>query len=324
MWIVSIAVEATPSIAGKTEGIIEGGIWYTDHMRLGKWILIGVLLLATFVAGAIGFFYYKFGAVNIPSRVSIDLAEKLPFTLPDMFTMAVFADGVRGARDGGYTPRVGTNAIYKWLYSEDGKPYCRYLCTERTKKKKQSRLKKKTFIPDRISIKQRPDTPGLLHAEGDLFVSPTSSGSTACGLLVVAKEAKLLIGSILPSKKHIVIIPAMRRATRILRPDTYTFDNGVENSPHRQFGVQAYFCDKGAPWQKPQVEGSIGLIRRWFIPKGTNLSGISDETFQSLLHLLNHKYRKSLGYRSAYEVAVERGIMKLIPKKSLSEVIAFR
>ncbi len=67
-------------------------------MRLGKWILIGMLLLATFVAGAIGFFYYKFGAVNIPSRVSIDLAEKLPFALPNMFTMAVFADGVKGAR----------------------------------------------------------------------------------------------------------------------------------------------------------------------------------------------------------------------------------
>ncbi len=67
-------------------------------MRLGKWILIGVLLLATFVAGAIGFVYYKFGAVNIPPRGSIDLAEKLPFALPDMFTMAVFADGVKGAR----------------------------------------------------------------------------------------------------------------------------------------------------------------------------------------------------------------------------------
>ena len=76
--------------------------------------------------------------------------------------------------------------------------------------------------------------------------------------------------------------------------------------------------------QKPQVEGGIGLILRWFIPKGTNLSEMPDATFQSQLHLLNHKYRESLGYRSAYEVALARGITKRIPRRSLAKAIAFR
>jgi IS30 family transposase len=72
------------------------------------------------------------------------------------------------------------------------------------------------------------------------------------------------------------------------------------------------------------VEGSIGLIRRWFLPKGTDLSKIPDELFQAQLHLLNHKYRKSLGYQSAYEAALERGVILSVPRVSLKDAIAFR
>ena len=32
-------------------------------------------------------------------------------------------------------PRVGTNAIYKWLYSAYGQRHCKYLCTQRWRKR---------------------------------------------------------------------------------------------------------------------------------------------------------------------------------------------
>lgn len=222
------------------------------------------------------------------------------------------------------TPRVGTNAIYKWLYSDVGKPYCKYLCTRNTRKKKQSRLGKKILIPDRISFRHRPDSPGLVHAEGDLFVSPIKSHDLACGLLVIVPEAQLLTGRLIPNKTKLVIVPAVQNIVNNLQPDTCTWDNGIENIHHREFGVSSYFCDRGAPWQKPHVESSIGLIRRWFLVKGTPLSTISDGIFQSQLHLLNGKYRKSLGYQSAYEVAVERGIIRRVPRLSIKKAIAFR
>lgn len=224
----------------------------------------------------------------------------------------------------GVTPRVGKNAIYKWLYSEDGKKHCRYLCTQRKRKKRQSRLTARVLIPQRISHRDRPNTAGLIHTEGDLFVSPIKSGSKTCGLLVVEKESKLLVGSIVSNKSARIIVPAMRKATTLVAADTCTLDNGIENIAHRDFGVDTYFCDPGTPTQKPHVEGSIGLVRRWFIPKGTNLDTVSDETYRSQLHLLNHKYRKSLGYRSAYENALKRGIIKKVPRISLSKAIAFR
>ena len=155
----------------------------------------------------------------------------------------------RMKRDG-ITPRVGTAAIYKWLYSE-GAPYCKYLCTRRTKKRRQKRASKRRMIPNRISLNQRPDSAGLIHAEGDLFVSPTRLHVKTCGLVVVEKSSKLLIGSLVPNKTTKIIVPAMQRITTRINIDDLTLDNGIENVHHNEFGVPAYFCDPGAPYQKP-------------------------------------------------------------------------
>ena len=229
----------------------------------------------------------------------------------------------RMKRDGMH-PRASKNAIYKWLYREDGRPYCRYLCTKRARKRRQHRLGTKVLIPGRISLNDRPGSPSLIHSEGDLFVSPRTSRSKTCGLLVIANDSKLLTGSLVPNKTAAMIVPAMRKVVSLVAADTCTLDNGIENIRHREFGIDTYFCDRGSPWQKPHVESSIGLIRRWFLPKGTDLSKIATDTFQSQLHLLNHKWRKSLGYQSAYEAALESGIIDHVPRVSLTKAVAFR
>lgn len=221
----------------------------------------------------------------------------------------------------GREPRVGTNAIYKWLYSPFGQTYCQYLCTKRVKKKKQRRLGKKVLIPNRISFRNRPVVG--IHAERDLFVSPRNTHSRSSGLLIVVPEVKLFSGAILPNREASYVDASIRTTLKKVHIDTLLADNGPENAQHTTLSVPSYFCDPGSPWQKPHVEGGIGLIRRWFLPKGTNLSEIPNNLFQSQLHLLNSKYRKSLGYRSSYEASQERGIIKSVPKRSLSKAIAF-
>jgi IS30 family transposase len=224
----------------------------------------------------------------------------------------------------GMEPRVGKNAIYKWLYSEDGKPYCKYLCTKRAKKKKQKREKRKEIIPDRISLVFRPNIDTGIHTERDLFVSPIKLHSRPCGLIIAVRNSRLLCGSILPNREGLTVTRATTSHFKNIRPDTCTTDNGSENTRHKETGVPTYFCDPGAPWQKPLVESSIGLLRRWFIPKGTNLAKVTNEDYQTMLHVMNGKYRKSNGYKSAYEISLEDGIIKRIPKKSLLKAIAFR
>jgi IS30 family transposase len=71
-------------------------------------------------------------------------------------------------------------------------------------------------------------------------------------------------------------------------------DQGGENREHEKFGVATAFCDKASPRQKPLIENSIGQLRRWWWPKGTDLSRISSEEFQEKLEIMNNKYKKSL------------------------------
>ena len=216
----------------------------------------------------------------------------------------------------GRTPRVATKAIYKWLYSRWGQSYCKYLCTKRYKKRKQKKKTKREMIPNRKSIHLRPAVG--VHAEGDLFVSPTKSGTQRSGAVFIIPSTKLASGTMIENKKPASFKQAVRKTTGCINVDDLTLDNGIENRSHEQFGINTYFCDPHSPWQKPHVEGFIGLVRRWFIPKKTDLKDVTEEQYQEYLHILNNKHRKSLGYKSAYEVSVERGI---IQKKHVFSVL---
>lgn len=214
--------------------------------------------------------------------------------------------------------RVGAKAIYKWLYSPFGQSYCQYLCTRRYKKKKSTLNPKREMIQNAIPIAQRPKRG--VHAEGDLFVSPTKTGEQRSGAVVCVPVAQLLAGTMVGNKKPATMAAAVNQINERISIADLTLDRGMENRNHQDFDVPAYFCDPHSPWQKPHVENGIGLIRRWFIKKGTNLMEVSEEYFQECLHILNHKWRKSLGYLSAYEVALERGIIQKIPTLGVGEI----
>ena len=208
-------------------------------------------------------------------------------------------------------PRVNKDAIYKWLYSVYGERYCKYLCTRRRKKKIQKGLPQREMIPNRISIFERP-IEGI-HAEGDTFLSPREIRDAVA--IVGLRKEKYLSGIRIPNLKPDTMKEAIQEIVSEIKIDSLTFDNGGENRYHKEFGVPSYFCDPHAPHQKPFIESSIGLIRRWFIPKGTDLREVSQEQLDYYLETLNNKYRKSLGYRSAREVVLEKGILKGISKK---------
>jgi IS30 family transposase len=208
--------------------------------------------------------------------------------------------------------RIGTNAIYKWLYSSLGARYCKYLCTKRKKKKPQKGLPKREMIPNRVSIHDKPKKKNLLELEGDTFVSGKRAGTTASAFLGSVGKIHLLVGTKVPNLKCDTMVEAVNRVTKEIDPDFMILDNGIENKHHEDFNMEAYFCDPHAPWQKPRVECDIGLLRRWFIPKGTDLRNVSEDKLQEYLHVLNGKYRKSLGYMSPYEAAIKKGIIEKV------------
>lgn len=206
---------------------------------------------------------------------------------------------------------ASTDAIYKWVYSVYGQRYCRYLCTRRARKKPQKgETPKREMIPNKINIRERPRGVKLHPWEWDAMVSPKKIQTTASIAVACAIKEKYISGSKLENLKPDNTKRAVQELSGKFQMDNITLDSGIENRFHEEFGVPAYFCDPHSPWQKPHVENSIGLLRRWFIPKKTDLSKVTEEELQMYFDILNNKYRKSLSYQSAYEVTKERGILK--------------
>jgi len=218
-------------------------------------------------------------------------------------------DGIAGRMKAEKIPnRVSSDAIYRWLRSSFGQRYCQYLCTKRCRKKKQTNSPERYIIPNLTSIHAMPPDPGFV-TEGDTFLSPKKISKTSV-VLVAWRDSKLIKGDIVKSLRPIHTTKVMKSIQNKNKIDVMILDQGGENREHEKFGISTYFCDKASPRQKPLIESSIGLCRRWFWPKGTNLASISREEFQEKIEILNNKYRKTLQYRSANEVAREYGILK--------------
>ena len=207
-----------------------------------------------------------------------------------------------------WSVRVSGDAIYRWLRSPYGHKYCKYLCTKRYYKKPHGNGEEKHIIPNMTSI----HTMGYNFeniTEGDTFLSPQKISKTAVAL-VAWRNSKLLKGDIIKSLKSRNTTKVMRSIYTEYKSDALILDRGKENVEHKKFGIPTFFCDPASPRQKPLIESSIGLCRRWFWPKGTNLAKVPREEFLEKIEILNNKYRKTLQYRSANEVARECGIIK--------------
>lgn len=209
---------------------------------------------------------------------------------------------------------AGKNAIYRWLYSAYGQRYCKYLCTKRYNKKSRKRdPSRRVMIPNRVDISLRPkgstNRSRYGHFEGDTIVAPRNALNTEAVALVADRKSKLLVGSKITSLSPTHMAHAIEKIQTQVVMKSCTLDNGIENKYHESWGVPAFFCAPHAPWQKPLIEGSIGLLRRWHFRKGTDWSRVSESRLQNALAFLNHKYRKSLNYQSAIEVAIAHGSM---------------
>jgi IS30 family transposase len=215
------------------------------------------------------------------------------------------------------------NAIYKWLYSVYGERYCHLLCTKRKRKRKQKKKTQRTMIPNRKSIYIRPlgatNQTRYRHYEADTIVAPKKSGNTHGIAIATERKTKFLLATKIPSlspKEMTAAVNGFAEDASIL---SMTMDNGIENKEHESWDVDAFFADPHSPWQKPMIENEIGLLRRWYFKKGTDWSLVTEDALQEAVTFLNHKYRKSLGYQSAFEVASAHGIIKTKETKKLPE-----
>lgn len=203
-------------------------------------------------------------------------------------------------------------AIYEWLYTSRGSYWCRYLYAEHSRSKKRKGKKhKRALIPNRISISERPlgatNKTRYGHYEGDTLVSAKKTGSKEALSVVYERKAKYIDARKIKNLKPLSNNQAIAAMQKELVIKSITMDNGIENTQHEELVVSAFFCDPYSSWQKGGVENANKMIRR-FISKKSDLADYSDEYVKMVIDILNNKPRKSLNYKTAYEVMVEHNL----------------
>ncbi len=163
-------------------------------------------------------------------------------------------------------------------------------------------------IAHRRPLAQRPqeaeDREVFGHWEADLMLFGRSSPVL---LAVHERNSRLLLAVRQAGKAADPVAAALERLLAPLPPpwrQTVAFDNGSEFAGHHRLhrlGIQTFFCDTHAPWQKGGVENAIGRMRRT-LPRKTDLAALSEERFTQLMLAYNNTPRKCLGYRSPAEI----------------------
>jgi IS30 family transposase len=157
-------------------------------------------------------------------------------------------------------------------------------------------------LVDAVSIRERPAEaedraiPG--HWEGDLIAGSRNSHIAT----LVERSSRFVMLVRVENRETATVVSALTRHVQQLPAGviaTLTWDQGKEMAAHKLFtvatDVQVYFCDPRSPWQRGSNENTNGLLRQYF-PKGTDLSGFTQEQLDAVADRLNTRPRKTLGY----------------------------
>jgi len=115
----------------------------------------------------------------------------------------------------------------------------------------------------------------------------------------------------LPNKESATVVDALTRCVRRLPAGlmkSLTWDRGTELAAHRAFSVatevQVYFCDPYSPWQRGSNENTNGLLRQ-YLPRGTDLSTLTQRQLDVIALQLNTRPRLTLGFRTPADKLAE-------------------
>ena len=204
--------------------------------------------------------------------------------------------------------QISHQTIYQWIHDqgEAGARWRRYL---RRMGRKRSVPENRGRLPTSVSIAGRPVVVDRRSRygdwEGDTVVGAGRRGGAVT--LVERKSGYLLLAGV-DNLQAATVRQAAVELYATMPPvlhKTLTLDNGKEFAEHEQLALEAalkiYFAKPYSAWQRGTNENTNGLVRQFF-PKGTDLANLRDNRFTKVQHLLNHRPRKRLGYRTPCEV----------------------
>ena len=173
---------------------------------------------------------------------------------------------------------------------------------------------KRSWVPEELRIVHRPEAieqrlvPG--HWEGDMI---KGAFNRSCVGTLVERKTRFVV---LCKMDGCTAEAALEGFTRQIRKlpafmrESLTYDRGTEMTCYeklmQRLNIDVWFADPHAPWQRGSNENTNGLLRQ-FLPKGTDLSQVSQAYLNRIAMLMNGRPRQTLGWATPAEV-MEREI----------------
>ena len=159
------------------------------------------------------------------------------------------------------------------------------------------------------TIRERPFSAELRscygHWEGDTMRGALNKG---CLATFVDRKSRFLAAGLMPDRKAATLTSTMEAIFASFPASlrrSFTVDHGNEFFGYRQVEASlktlVYFADPYSAWQRGLSENTNGLLRQFF-PKKFDFRSITQADLDRVVALLNHRPRKSLGFRSPAEV----------------------
>lgn len=206
--------------------------------------------------------------------------------------------------------------IYAWIYkqspNEEKMYWYEYLRRKQKKRKKQQgRGVHKSHIPDRVSISQRPESINnrteFGHWEGDSIEGKHKSNGVGLHTEVERMSRKIKGEKVknLTSKNALKAQCSIFSTEQKCAVKSTTVDNGKETHLHYKlrsiFNMMTYHAHPYSSFERGTSEHGNWHIR-YYYPKGTDFSKVTDADLQEVIEEINNRPRKIHGYKTANEV----------------------
>ena len=217
---------------------------------------------------------------------------------------------IRGERGEGM---MSHETMYRYIWEEKrrgGKLYLNLRGARKKRRKRYGRKDSRGRLAGKRMIQERPEVVEERSRLGDWEMDTVMGKGKACVLtLLERKSGYVLIGKL--EERTVMetnwrLLERLRKVAGKVR--TITADNGSEfhgyKEIERKTGVEIYFANPHHAWERGSNENVNGLIRQ-YLPKGADLTSLTQRECNVIAEKLNNRPRKRLGFKTPNECFYE-------------------